>query len=77
MTYEELLDLNDEIAERKTENAQLEGERKALLQQFVTDWSCGTIEKAIAKSEELKAGIEADDIEIEQGLTALEEKYAL
>lgn len=72
MTTEELIELQEEIERRKTQKAQLEGERNAILKQLKEDWDCKTVKQAEQKISELEEERNSLDLEIANGLRELE-----
>jgi hypothetical protein len=72
MKIEELVELQEEIEERKTEYAQLEGEKKAILQQLKDGWDCKTVKQAEEKIKSIESEVEVLNTEIEDGLEELE-----
>jgi len=72
MKIEDLIDLQEEIAESKTKKAQLEGERNAIMKQLKEDWGCKTVKQAEALIEEKEQEVKALEVDIETGLEELE-----
>lgn len=77
MNTNDLLKLQKQIADSKTEGAQLEGERNAILKQLETDFGCKTIKQAEKKEVDMETEIGQLNAEIEKGLEELAEKYDL
>lgn len=77
MEIKDLLRLQKQIEEGKTEKAQLEGERNAIMKQLEKDWGCKTVQQAEKKIKEMEKEIEQLDADIEVGLEELEQKYEL
>ena len=75
MTEKELLQLKEKIDSAKIEVAELNGQKKRTLQQLKDDWNCKTVEDANALLEKLKDEIEQIDIDIQNGISELQEKY--
>lgn len=74
MKVDDLIDLQEEIEERKTQKAQLEGERNAILKQLKEDWGCKTVKQAEALITEKEQEITDLEADIETGLEELEIK---
>jgi len=72
MKTEELIELQEEIEERKTQKAQLEGERNAILKQLQEEWNCKTVKKAQQLIEEKELEISRLEGEIENEMEELE-----
>lgn len=77
MNANDLLTLKKQITEAKTQMSELTGQRKALLAQLKTDWGCSTIEQAQKKLQQLTEEIDKIDLEIEEGVQELNEKYEI
>lgn len=72
MTTEELIELQEEIEDKKTQNAQLEGERNAILKQLKEDFGCKTVKQAEELIEKKEEEIERLDLQIADELNELE-----
>ena len=72
MTTEELIELQEQIEQRKTQKAQLEGERNAIMKQLKEDWDCKTVKQAEQKIAEKQEVLEKLEEEIATGLEELE-----
>lgn len=72
MKTDELIELQEEIEERKTQKAQLEGEQNAILKQLKEEWGCKTIKQAQALIEEKELEMNRLEGEIENQLNELE-----
>lgn len=72
MKTEELIELQEEIEERKTQKAQLEGERNAILKQLQEEWNCKTVKQAQQLIEEKELEISRLEGEIENEMEELE-----
>lgn len=72
MKIDDLIDLQEEIAESKTKKAQLEGERNAIMKQLKEDWGCKTVKQAEALIEEKELEVSKLEGEIENKLEELE-----
>lgn len=75
MTEEDLLELQKEIDEAKQREAELKGEKKALMNQLKEDWGCTTIKQAHKKLSKLEQKKDELKSEIDDALETLEEKY--
>lgn len=73
MTPEELLELKKEIAAAKTNEAQLTGQRTAILKQFKDDLKCPSVEAAEKKLKTLDTEIENISAQIDEGIEELEQ----
>lgn len=72
MKTEELIELQEEIEERKTQKAQLEGEKNAIGKQLKEDWGCKNLKQAEALIEEKESAVAKLEEELEEGLEELE-----
>lgn len=72
MKTEELIELQEKIEQHKTQKAQLEGERNAILKQLKEDWDCKTVKQAEQKIVELEEERDSLDLQIAEGLNELE-----
>jgi seryl-tRNA synthetase len=72
MTTEELIELQEEIEQRKTQKAQLEGERNAIMKQLKEEFGCVSIKQVEAVIAKKEKEVEALEEEIESGLAELE-----
>lgn len=73
MTPEELLELKKEIAAAKTNEAQLTGQRMAILKQLKEDLKCPSVKAAEKKLKTLDTEIENISVQKEEGIAELEE----
>lgn len=73
MTPVELLNLKKEIAAAKTNEAQLTGQRTAILKQLKDDLKCPSVEAAEKKLKALDTEIENISAQIDKGTEELEE----
>lgn len=72
MKTEQLIELQEEIEERKTQKAQLEGEKNAIVKQLKEDWNCKSIKQVEALIKEKESAVAALEDEVEKGLEELE-----
>ena len=72
MKTEDLIELQEEIEERKTQKAQLEGERNAIMKQLKDEWGCTTIKKAQDLIEKKEKEMKTLEQEIADGLEEIE-----
>lgn len=75
MNTEDLILIKNSIEVAKTEKAELEGERKALMNTLDKEWGCKTIRQAKKKLTQWQEEINNLEKEIQDGLNELEEKY--
>jgi len=72
MKTEKLIELQEEIEERKTQKAQLEGEKNAIVKQLKEDYGCKSIKQAEALIKEKEVAVAQLEEELEEGLEELE-----
>ena len=72
MKTEKLIELQEEIEERKTQKAQLEGEKNAIVKQLKEDYGCKSIKQAEALIKEKEVAVAKLEEELEEGLEELE-----
>lgn len=72
MKTEQLIELQEEIEERKTQKAQLEGEKNAIVKQLKEDWNCKSIKQVEALIKEKESAVAKLEEELEEGLEELE-----
>jgi len=75
LTKQELLDMQEEVAEAKNTVAELVGQDKALMKQLKDDWDCGSIEVAEKKLTTLEKANATLQKEKEAAIEEVEEKY--
>jgi rRNA maturation endonuclease Nob1 len=74
LTKQQLLDLQEEIAEAKTATSELKGQQTAILKQFKEDHGSSTVEEAEEKKETLDRSLSSLDKKIKKYATELEEQ---
>jgi len=72
MKTEKLIELQEEIEERKTQKAQLEGEKNAIVKQLKEDFGCKSVKQAEALIKEKESDVAKLEDELEEGLEELE-----
>lgn len=77
MTEKELLGLKQQIDDAKRVLSELKGEQTAILKQLKEEFGCSSIEEAENKHSKMMKEIEKLDLQIENGMSELEEKYEL
>ena len=77
MTEKNLLELKDQIDEAKASVAELKGQQTILMQQLKTNYNCKSIEEAETLLAKWKKEVDKMQIQIDEGLKELEEKYQL
>jgi len=75
MTEKNLLELKDQIDEAKASVAELKGQQTILMQQLKTNYNCKSIEEAETLLAKWKKEVDKMQIQIDEGLKELEEKY--
>ena len=73
MNKKELLQLQQEIEDAKTEVSKLEGRKERLMEELQEKWACPTMEDAQKKLKELNEQVTKLNDQIEEGLEKLEE----
>jgi len=76
MKTENLIELQEEIAEAKTDKAKAEGQQTQLMKQL-KDAGCKSIKEAEKRIEALKSEINTLNAKIKEKMDALEIKYDL
>ena len=77
MTEKNLLELKDQIDEAKASVAELKGQQTILMQQLKTNYNCKSIEEAETLLAKWKKEVDKMQMQIDEGLKELEEKYQL
>lgn len=75
MKEKDLLELKEKVNSARDNNAELTGEKKALVAHIKEEWGCTTAEQLLKKEKEKKKIVKAFDKEINKGLEVLENKY--
>jgi len=75
MTEKNLLELKDQIEDAKASVAELKGQQTILMQQLKTNYNCKSIEEAETLLAKWKKEVDKMQIQIDEGLKELEEKY--
>ena len=77
MTEKNLLELKDQIEDAKANVAELKGQQTILMQQLKTNYNCKSIEEAETLLAKWKKEVDKMQMQIDEGLKELEEKYQL
>ncbi len=72
MNAQKLIDLKEEIADKKIERGVLENKQTELLDTLKEEYNCTTIEQAEKEIKKLKRQIEIQSGKLEKGLEKLE-----
>ena len=75
MTIEQLLALKDKIERGKTKLSELKGQKTQQLETLLEEWDCRSVEEAETKLTKLEKELETLEIEIEEDVVELKEKY--
>jgi len=75
MTTEQLLALKDKIERGKTKLSELKGQKTQQLETLLEEWDCKSVEEAETKLTKLEKELETLEIEIEEDVVELKEKY--
>jgi len=75
MNERDLLRMKKEIDEAKTELAELNGEKKHLMQELKQNWGCETLGEGQELLVKMEENIDKIDKEIKQGLEEIEREY--
>jgi len=75
MTEKNLLELKDQIEDAKASVAELKGQQTILMQQLKTNYNCKSIEESETLLAKWKKEVDKMQMQIDEGLKELEEKY--
>jgi len=74
---QDLIDIQANIEKKKTQIAELKGQKKQQLKTLKEDWNCSTIEEAEQKVQKAKKEVDQLEIEVQDKLEELQEKYPM
>ena len=75
MTEKNLLELKDQIEDAKASVAELKGQQTILMQQLKTNYNYKSIEESETLLAKWKKEVDKMQMQIDEGLKELEEKY--